>query len=200
MIKVVVFDLDGMVLKRREYFSDKLKRKLAISEEEVMPFFKREFKDCQKGRLELKKVLENKYFPIWDWRKGFNEFINWWFSGEKIDNKLMETIKKIKKNKIKTVLLTNNERYRLEFIINEFKLKNIFDLIVLPYEIETIKPEKKCWNKLLTMTNVKAQNILVCDDRKQRLKGAKELGFKTHIYTTLNQFKAELKKHKIQIL
>jgi len=185
MIKAVVFDLDGMVFKNRRYFSIEITEKLNIPKGKVLEFFTTELKDCQKGKLDMKEVMEKTYFPIWGWTKSFEEFTQWWFNGETLNARVVELVGELKKQGIVCVLLTNNEKYRLNFLIDEFNLNDIFDHIILPFEVGAIKPEKEIFQAVLEKTGLKAGEVVVCDDQADRLTGAQELGF--HVLVPQNE-------------
>ena len=56
--KAILFDLDGVVIKpRHKYFSEKLSEKQNIPLEDILPFFKDEYKKAAIGEVEIKDVL-----------------------------------------------------------------------------------------------------------------------------------------------
>jgi HAD superfamily hydrolase (TIGR01509 family) len=187
MIKAVVFDFDGMVFDAGGYFSTKLEEELGLDNGETQEFFKNELKDCQRGEMDMQDIVENEYFSLWGWDRGFEEFCDFWFNDGEIEPQMIALIERLKKQGIKTILLTNNEKYRLEYLINEYDLDELFDHIVLPYEIGAIKPEKEVFEHLLTLTKLSAGEILICDDSEKRVDGAADLGFTTLVCQDSNE-------------
>ena len=63
MIKVILFDCDGVIIKERgQYFSQRLAQELGlpINENFVKEFFKKEFLLCETGKADLKEELQKK--------------------------------------------------------------------------------------------------------------------------------------------
>lgn len=178
MIKAVAFDLDGMVFVPREYFSDQIAKELDVPREKILEFFKNELVACQKGKLDMKQVLEEKYFPAWGWTKGFDKFTSWWFEGEEFNKQVVKLALKLKMQGVMCVLVSNNEKYRLEHLISNFKLDELFDHVLLPYEIGAIKPEREIFQAILDTTYLEPHEVVACDHEEEKLSGAKELGMK----------------------
>lgn len=176
MIKAITFDLDGMVFEPKGYFSNEIEKELSLPNDVVLEFFKNELGDCQRGKLDMKTVLEGKYFPLWGWTKSFEAFAYWWFSGEKLNDEVIKLVERLKAKGIKCVLLTNNEKYRLQWAIGQFRLDEIFDVIVLPYEVGAIKPEKEIFQAVLDKTGLKSGEVVACDNEAKKLTGGQELG------------------------
>ncbi len=79
MIKIVVFDVDGIVIRREMYFSQRFSREFGVPIEEILPFFENEFQLCLTGKADLKKEI-SKYFGRWGWKKSIDELFSYWFS------------------------------------------------------------------------------------------------------------------------
>ena len=54
MIKAVLFDVDGVVIKKHGYFSDRYALDYNIPKDKVMHLFKTEFGECTTGKADLK--------------------------------------------------------------------------------------------------------------------------------------------------
>ena len=192
MIKAITFDLDGMVFEPKGYFSKEIEKELGLPSDVVLEFFKNELGDCQRGRLDMKTVLERKYFPLWGWTKDFEDFAYWWFSGEKLNVGVIKLIERMKARRKNCVLLTNNEKYRLQWAIGRFRLDEIFDDIVLPYEVGAIKPEKEIFQAVLDKTGLHADEIVACDDEEKKLTGGQELGMHVLAVESVEELEKEL--------
>ena len=58
--------------------------------DKVLPFFKNEFQDCMLGDSDLREVLPD-YLNSWNWEKSLDDFLEYWFSGEKdVNNNLLK--------------------------------------------------------------------------------------------------------------
>src|SRR3989344_4996521 len=64
MIKVVIFDADGL-LTNQERFSVALEKDYGITIEKTLPFFNGPFQDCLVGKCDLKKIQKEEIL-FWD--------------------------------------------------------------------------------------------------------------------------------------
>jgi len=134
MIKAIIFDSDGMT-NCAEKFSIRFSRDFNIPYEQVLPFFLNEFKGCLVGKADLKEVIKP-YLVKWGWQKSVDELLDYWFTGEvNVDARVMETIEKLKQQKIKCYLATNQEKYRTDYMVEQMNYKNIFHGIFSSAEI-----------------------------------------------------------------
>ena len=63
-IKAILFDLDGVILKPRDkYFSEKYAEEQNVPIENIIPFFKNEYKKIMLGQADLKEVLSKYQLP-----------------------------------------------------------------------------------------------------------------------------------------
>jgi len=126
MIKVVIFDADGMTLKS-SLFSTRLAKKYNISHKKILPFFQKEFNDCLIGKANLKKEVK-KYFAKWGWRKSVDVLLDYWFIKEnEINQQIIRSIKELREKGVKCLLATNQEKHRTDYIINNLGFKKIFN-------------------------------------------------------------------------
>lgn len=72
MIKLVVFDADGVTI-NGEPFSKELARKYNIPSESTLKFFKGIFKDTKTNQADLKEVIAP-FLKKWGWVKTIDEF------------------------------------------------------------------------------------------------------------------------------
>ncbi|MFA4887285.1 MAG: HAD-IA family hydrolase [Candidatus Nanoarchaeia archaeon] len=190
-IKAVVFDFDGMTYLTTQKFSDRLSKDFHLKQEDISPFFKNSFKDCQRGKKDLKRAL-NPYLLTWKLKKNIDELLDYWFEDGEINPEIIPIIKELKKKNILCILCTNNERYRMEYLKQHTSLQELFNLIIASYETGYLKPEREIFQTILKKTKLKPQEILFCDDKAEHISALKEFGFKTHQFTTIQEFKKRL--------
>lgn len=192
MIKVILFDCDGPIIKRAKYFSQRLKEEKGIvtDTEDERSFFANEFLLCEKGRADL-KVEMGKRLKTWGWTGTVEELMEYWFSGEaEADTEMTECIKELRSKGIKTYLSTNNEKYRVDYLWNIVGLKNILDGKMPSSELGHLKPETKFWEQAYKrLSNVSKDEVLVLDDAQSAINSAKEFGFKAEFYKNFESFK-----------
>jgi len=192
MIKVVIFDFDEMVHHENGFFSEWIRKKYDLSEEALKDFFNNEYNLCRVGKLDTKSAL-GAYLPKFGWKDGVEEFMNCWYEFGETDNEMIKLVNQLKEKGIKCILCTNNEKYRISYLIDKHKLDVIFDDILLSADLGYLKPEKQMLEKILDTSEAKKDEILFCDDKVDFIAKADKFGFQTHKYKTIEEFKMLLK-------
>ena len=100
----------------------------------------------------------------------------------KINFELIENIKELRKSKIKCVLATNQEKYRLEYMKKEMEFETIFDKIYSSNFIGFKKPDIEYYKYILDDLDENPNNITFYDDRRENVESAKLLGINAILY------------------
>lgn len=197
MIKIILFDADGVILTGKR-FSKHLELNYGIPEESLFPFFNGIFKECIVGNADLKEILPS-YLKLWGWEKGIEEFLNCWFKSEhKIDEKLMGYIQNVRKKGIICCIATNQEKHRVTYMLNEMKFDMHFDNLYASSLLGYMKPDLKFYGKIMEdLENVEKEEVLFWDDTKEYIKAAKEFGINAELYTSYNDFIYKMQYYKI---
>ncbi|MEK7574668.1 MAG: HAD-IA family hydrolase [Patescibacteria group bacterium] len=187
MIRAVIFDADGMVVKGVR-FSDRLARDYGIPTEKTADFFKNVFPDTVLGKTDLKEVLLP-YMKEWGWKGTLDELLHFWFAGEhSLDERFVEPIKKLKHNGVRCYLATNQEKYRLEYFAKDLGLAKLFDGIISSNIVGFKKPQREYFEYILKVTGCGPEEILFWDDRPVNIEQAFEFGFHAHLYENFEKF------------
>ena len=118
MVKIILLDCDGLIIKHAKYFSERLKEERGIITDtrDEASFFSNEFLLCEAGKADLKQELQ-KRLPIWGFKGSVAELMEFWFSGEaEVDREMAACITALRQAGIKCFLSTNNEKYRVEYL------------------------------------------------------------------------------------
>jgi|SRR3989344_4912691 len=204
MIKVILFDCDGVIIKERgQYFSQRLAQELGlpINENFVKEFFKKEFLLCETGKADLKEELQKK-IGTWGYTGSVDELIRYWFEGEaELVPAVVEKIKGLRNRGIKCFVSTNNEKYRTEYLWNVVGLKNFMDGIFSSSFLGVFKSDLEFWQKAFEqLPDYDKLEVLVVDNNEQMLKKAKEFGFQTEFYENFEDFKKVMnEKYKLNV-
>lgn len=198
MTKIVIFDTDGMVINREMYFSQRYSKEFNISPEKMLKFFNNEFQLCLIGKADLKKEI-SKYLKDWHWTKSVDDLLLYWFQHESnLDQNILASIKKLKDNNIKCYLNTNNEKYRVSYLINNLKLDQYFDGIFASSQLGFQKPQPEFWQKIYEKLNKPNKSeILVWDDDEKNVESAQKFGFQAELYTDFNDYKNKIQNLQI---
>lgn len=133
------------------------------------------------------------------WEKSVEELLRYWFKSEhKVDENIIEAIKKLRQRGIKCYLATNQEKYRTEYFIHQMGLGRVFDGIFSSASIGAKKPEPAFFSHIKkSLAAVQGSEILYWDDAEENVKAAREFGFKAEVYTTFDQFKRKMTEYKL---
>lgn len=183
MIKLILFDGDGVVIKKREkFFSQRLAERQGLPIETIMPFIKNDYKLCAVGKADLKEVLL-KYFEDWKWNGTVDELLKFWFEAEKeIDENVIAEIENYRKNGIKIGLVSDNEKYRGEYLLKNVGLAKYFDFVFLSCEMGMNKSNPQFFQKVLETTGFAADEIQYWDDEQENVDMAKSLGVEGKLF------------------
>ena len=163
MIKVIAFDLVGVLVNERDIVlsdeEEKLERLFGpnLSDEDYLKKAK-EIVCNEKNIVNITKVLINKLYKV-------------------NDKDLFKKIKEIN-SKVKVVIATNHVSFVKEFINSHFDINYLDDLIISA-EINRIKPNLDFYEFILDKYKINANELLFLDDNIKNINGANVLGIKT---------------------
>jgi len=86
-----------------------------------------------------------------------------------------ETLKTLKKMKLKTAIFTVNGEKSTNYILNRFRLKHFFDATVTRDFVSAVKPDPAHLEAALKALNVEAEEAVVVGDSKWDMMCAREL-------------------------
>jgi len=125
-------------------------------------------------------------------RKDFMDFF--WFREE-----VFELVKKLKKNRYKLGLLSNQIEDWLEEIIENHKFNQTFNVIVTSYKSKITKPDVSIFREIVEKLNVKPTECIYIDDMEKNIPPAKQLGMNTILFTDFENLKKELMSFSVKI-
>ena len=163
MIKVIAFDLVGVLVNERDIVlsdeEEKLERLFGpnLSDEDYLKKAK-EIVCNEKNIVNITKVLINKLYKV-------------------NDKDLFKKIKEIN-SKVKVVIATNHVSFVKEFINSHFDINYLDDLIISA-EINRIKPNLDFYEFILNKYKINATELLFLDGNIKNINGANVLGIKT---------------------
>ena len=188
MTKAILFDADGVVLKKyKEYFvSQFFAREYKAPADEINAFFGKDFRTCQRGKLDLKEELA-KYLPGWNWPNGVDAFLEYWFTSDAaIDPEVMEEVEKIREKGFKCYLASDQEKYRASYIMERLDLKDKFDKCFFSYELGYMKSQPEYFMEISKITGLKPEEFIYFDDDQKNVDIANSLGINAHFYTKID--------------
>ena len=125
------------------------------------------------------------------------------FVNTPIDPEMHELVKNIRKNNIKTGLITDNKADRIKTISEKYELDKIFDVIKVSAEIGSGKENEKIFVMALAETKCKSNECLFIDNQEKNLMVPKNLGINTIFFDDekrdMDKLKTEIEKYGIMI-
>lgn len=186
MIKAILFDADGVLLKKHEYFSKYYSEKYHLPHELMSPFFRGMFIRCQQGKADLKKELEP-YVPQWKWQKSIDEFVEYWFRTDvELDPAMVAIVDEIRAKGIKCYIASDQEKYRAEYLGQVIKLDEHFDGVFYSYLVGHQKSELEYFEKVLKKLGLEPGEVLFWDDDEKNVEIAKSLGMNACLFKHIN--------------
>lgn len=194
MIRTVLFDVDGVIIHREVYFSQRFCRESGTPMGKVLSFFNNEFQQCLVGRADLKQELK-KYLKDWNWNKSVDDLLTFWFEHEsELDKGVLEEVCSLRNRGIRCYLATNNEKYRVQYILEDLGLIKYFDGAISSAEAGFIKPQPEFWSAAHNFLNKpdKAE-VLVWDDDPLNVVSARDFGYHSELFPGPDLFEKKMR-------
>jgi HAD superfamily hydrolase (TIGR01509 family) len=184
MIKLIIFDLDGVLYDSKEFHFDSLNK--AISEYDPQYLIsKKEHLNMYDGlptNAKLAVLSKDKNLPkefhkgIWESKQKYTlEMLN----GISKDNELKEILKELKANDIKIACCSNSVKNTVKKILNNLDIFDYFDFIQANEDVKYPKPYPEMyWNTMLEFGFLPSETAIIEDSAVGRL-AALQSGSKT---------------------
>ncbi len=194
MTKVILFDLDGLVIiGNGKLFSQHISENMNIPYECVLEFFNKDFRECSFGRADLKNKIAP-YLIKWGYKGTSDDFLNYWFERESnTDKEVLMLVKKLRLNGIKCYIATRQEKYRKDYLLNVVGLKDNFDGIFCTCDIGYDKWQKEYWDYVFNKLKLKPGEIMFFCDSQRNIDNAKDLGVEAYFYSGISVLKDKIK-------
>jgi len=125
------------------------------------------------------------------------------FEHTPINNEMQNFVEIIKRQNLKTVLITDNKVDRINIIKEKYKLNKIFDIIIVSAEIGFGKDKKEIFQIVLNKINVKSDECIFIDNQEKNLIVPKNMGINTIFFDDekrdIQKLKEEIKKYGINV-
>jgi putative hydrolase of the HAD superfamily len=196
LIKVVLFDVDGVLANGEEPFSRQLERDYGITQQMVGSFFRGSFQHCLIGSADLKQELAQ-HVQQWGWQGSVDEFVDYWFRCEHcINEPLVEEVQQMRQRGIPCYLATDQEKYRTAYILDHMGFANAFDGMFSSAHIGYTKRDQRFFAHILQKLHpVKATEILFWDDTPAKVATAHAAGLQAEVYHDFAAFMEKMKQY-----
>lgn len=190
--RALVLDADG-VLTQPLMFQRYLDRAYPAIATQTIEFFSTDFRQCIVGQADMRDVLPP-FLEKWHWPHALDDFIDRWFEEEKaIDERLAETVQRIRSAGTPCYVATNQEKYRLHYMRTEMRFDTLFDGLFGSAEIGYRKPAKEFYHAVEAEIDVPSTQIMFWDDTPKNIEGALACGWQATLYESYNEFQVAIK-------
>jgi putative hydrolase of the HAD superfamily len=199
-VKGVIFDLGNVLV---EYnLSLIFNRFIAVSDinakkEEIYKFFtlaySRRFEIGAINRYEFYKEVSSHFelkISYEDFRQVYCDIFH-----ERLDFKpyVLEIIEKYP-----VAILSNTDELHHEYLINKFPWLSKIDKWFVSYKMRKLKPDPSIYLDVIKDFNgAKPKELIFIDDKKENIKGAKQVGLKSILFSSTSDVVRKLKKIKV---
>ncbi len=197
MIKNVIFDFGGVILKHREDIMEKFIVKIfGISIEEATRIWQEDKDELLTGKISSRKLL-NSYKKKFRVKEPLNEILAMWkdlyeAEAKDVNWKLLARIEEIRL-KYSVYLFTDTLDVHDQY--NQKRgLYDKFDRAFKSFEEGITKTEKNAFVNVLRKIGAKAEECVFIDDLAPNVKLAKKVGMKGIIFKTVAQLREELEE------
>jgi putative hydrolase of the HAD superfamily len=109
-------------------------------------------------------------------------------------------IAQLKAANIPIGILSNTCRAHWEYVYGRYKiLQDFFEPLILSYEVESMKPDAKIYQRAIEMAGCNVQKCFFVDDRQENVDGANAAGMDAVLYQSVPELIEALVDRGIQI-
>ncbi len=190
MIKAIIFDADGVLVKS-EFLSTRLIKDRGAQKEHFDKFFAGPFQNCLIGKADLREEI-TRAWPIWKWDGDVDSLLALWFAEDanRIDARFGSVIADLKSRGIICALGTNNEKYRTDDLLHNkglakwFKKHHVFSSGYVGKK----KPDQGFFAHVSEALQLKPSEIAFWDDDPENVAAARLHGMQANHYTSFDEF------------
>lgn len=198
--KVILFDVDGLLIRLPHYFTKVLEDRGYKGAGAVMEKFYSEEMNVvyNEGRGDAREMALP-YLREFGWKGTADEIFDEQFRFEKdyLDKDLIDLIGKLKEEGTVCCIATDQERHRAKYILEEMGFKDIFDRWYISCDIGARKCDAKFWEKVLEdlggiVPSAQAWDIVYFDDVNKNVDAASNFGLRSFLFTNKIQFENDM--------
>ncbi len=193
-MKVVIFDMDGVLIDSEVAHQEAVIQALAkhglnITTEELKPY-------AGANRQAFQEGITKQYNVNLDWESIYSEKDRLLFKLiEKVEpiSGVIFLLSQLRDKGMKLGLATSSQRPLLDFVVNKYGLKKLFDVMVCTNDITHSKPDPEIFLTTAKQLQTDPKECLVIEDSVNGIRAAKEAGMYSIAITTTFE-RSELKE------
>jgi len=185
MIKVILFDIDGVLIRPEQRFSQTLSPERFHDPVAIMnEYYGSDLNHgCDQGRLDPLMEIQP-FLQRMGWNEGSAAFLEQQYRHEIgfVDQALLANIHAIRHSGIPCYLASNQNQLRKQFLLEQAQLAGHFDGAFISCDLGQLKPHKEFWQRTYQSLHgatavTKPAEVLFLDDLEANVDGANDFGF-----------------------
>ncbi|NGX52844.1 MAG: hypothetical protein KR126chlam5_01150 [Candidatus Anoxychlamydiales bacterium] len=203
--KIILFDIDGVLIRPPYYFSKELENLGYINVvESLNSFFNgRDHHLCLEGKADIEKIIIP-FLNKFGWQRTSKDYLKQQFQFESnyLDGNFISIINRLRKEGIKCFLCTDQEKNRAKFILKKMNFQNIFDGHFISYYIGYRKCHDNFWKYVIDelkkeFSDTRLGEIAFFDDIQNNVDTASKFGIQAYLFKDIQQFRKDLNTLKL---
>lgn len=181
MIRSVVFDVDGVLIRDGE-FARILGERYGLSLKHTASFFQGPFQDCLLGRADLRESVAP-FLVDWAWPGSVDDLLELWFDADSETNDdVLGLADELRARGVPCFVASTQEQHRATHLEHRLGLGARFDGAFFSCHIGTRKPDRAFFDHVASEIGASPSDILFFDDHDSNVKGAREAGWNAERY------------------
>lgn len=187
-MKVVIFDVDGVLTVPEEVFSVVYARSRGIDVQPFRDFFQHQWLPIVTGKQDLKEHIIS-HPELWQWEGSPEELLDFWFKTEDVRNSvLLAIIIELKEKGFECYLATDQEKYRANYMKTAM-FKDLFTDYFVSAELGVAKTDPKFFELMLKQLqnshpDLKPSDVILFDDSQPKVSTAQSVGIDARLFTS----------------
>jgi glucose-1-phosphatase len=117
----------------------------------------------------------------------------------RLNDPIVPIIESLKKQGLRLVVLSNTSHWHIDWIRRQWDVLNLFDQLVLSYEVGAIKPEPMMYEAALKAIHCKPEECFYTDDIPAYVAKAREFGLQAEVFTDVESLVKQLKERGLRV-
>ena len=195
--KTIIFDLGNVIV---SFDARKMCSQIAhlsgLSFEEIKDCIKKVWMGYERGTISSEELfaLFNK---ISKRSLNYSEFMLAGCDIFTLRPEMLDLVKTLKKRGYYLIILSNTNEAHYQFIKKKYGFFNLFDQLILSFEVKMVKPEIKLFELAVQRALCPSQACYYIDDIPQYIEAAKTLGITGHLFTHPSLLLKDLQTYNI---
>ncbi len=193
-IKAVIWDMGGVILRTAgKTPREQLAKKYNISLDTLydLVFNSPTAEKATLGLIDEREHWQTIASTLGVPEGGMDEFRARFWEGDLIDTQLVEFIESLNKV-VKTGLLSNAWSGARDYFCQRVDCNKVFQYSIFSYEVGLKKPDKRIYEKILSLMKVEAGEAIFVDDFLENIEAANAVGIHGVHFTTTEQAMADV--------